>query len=84
MKKTYRILTTFKKSLAVTVLTLMSTVASYGAWDGNTPSTLSDAGITGTGQSSDPYVISTEAGLAYFGKVMNGDSHYWKIAPQTT
>ncbi len=80
MKKTYRILTTFRKSLMLTVILITGVVTSFAdKWDGETPATLSDAGITGTGTSSDPYIIETPKAFAYFGSVMEGNSSHWKM-----
>ena len=80
--RTKRILTTLKKFFVLVVIMTISTVVANAAtdtWDGITPATLTDAGITGTGQSGDPYVIKSARAFAYFGSVMNGDASHWEI-----
>ena len=82
--RTKRILTTLRKFFVLVVIMTISTVVANAAartdtWDGITPATLTDAGITGTGQSGDPYVINSARAFAYFGSVMNGDASHWEI-----
>ena len=82
MTKTKGILTTLRRFFVLTTIAVIGTVASYAdtdTWDGTTPATLSDAGITGTGQSGNPYVINSAKAFAFFGSVMNGNASHWEI-----
>lgn len=80
MMRTKRILTTLKKFFVLSVVATVGAVtANADTWDGTTPATLSDAGITGTGQSTSPYIINSAKAFAYFGSVMNGNTAYWEI-----
>lgn len=52
---------------------------SADSWADHAPASLSDARISGSGTAGDPYIISNEEQMAYFGKVMGGNSQYWKL-----
>lgn len=52
---------------------------SADSWADYAPASLSDARISGSGTAGDPYIISDEKQMAYFGKVMGGNSQYWKL-----
>lgn len=80
--RTKRILTTLKKFFVLVVMATIGTVvanARTDTWDGVTPATLTDAGIEGTGQNGNPYIINSARAFAYFGSVMNGNSSHWVI-----
>lgn len=67
----------------VMVWALVATYAlniSADTWADHAPTSLTESGITGAGTATSPYKITTEAQLAYFGSVMNGNNQYWELA----
>lgn len=80
MMRTNRILTTFRRLLVLTTVAVVGSLAANAVpWDGSTPSSLADAGITGTGVAGDPYVIKDARGFAYFGSVMKNNTSHWEL-----